>query len=65
MSLVLTVLLVLGTWLIVQEDLKAPQRHSFDDAAASMKVYAPINRHQRCRRIGAGPVFRDLNTPTD
>lgn len=65
MSIVLAVLVALGTWFVVQDDLKARQLPSFDYATASVTVYAPIERHQRCRKIDGAPVFRDLDPPTD
>ena len=64
MSILLAGLIVLGVWFAIEEDIK-DRRHHLPDSNQQLrvKVYAPVERDDRCRRIAAEPVFRDLDPP--
>ncbi len=63
MSTLLTGLIVLGAWFTIEEDVKDRQRLPDSNQQLSVKVYAPVERDHRCRRIAAEPIFRDLEPP--
>ena len=64
MALVLAGFIVLGTWFTLQSEFGHRQLRTFEAPVVNMKVYAPIESYHRCRNIGDGPVFRDLNPPS-
>ncbi len=63
MSTLLTGLIVLGAWFTIEEDVKDRQHLPDSNQQLRVKVYAPVERDQRCRRVVAEPVFRDLDPP--
>lgn len=64
MVFVLAGFIALGTWFTIQDELWDRQPRTFDAPMVNMKVYVPIEPQRRCRNVGDGPVFRDLNPPS-